>query len=196
MILTHGANSIKRGLSVEIGGKSYPVVRIGDQYWTTENLDWAPDGITICSNAWYYDNNEATWGWNGRKCGLYYNGPARVALNSKIAELGNGWRVATNNDFTTLLTYTNQAGTAGNKLKAADKDWYSGWNGTDDYGFNLMPTGDRENRFLYAGSRGFLGFSSTSGIYYGFCCLYKSNDIDVGYHYDSVAFPIRLVKDA
>lgn len=67
MILTqHGINSIPLGggdepTEVEIGGKTYPVVKIGNQYWMAENLDYQFDGCAIAptskpytAGAWYW----------------------------------------------------------------------------------------------------------------------------------------------
>ena len=145
--------------SVEIGGRSYPVVQIGDQLWTTENLDWKLDGITIGASgnpttpsAWYYNNDEATYGVNGNKYGLLYNW---YSIDIITQALSNGWRVPTSDDFNSLGEYTGGLLNAGTKLKST-----SGWeplpnfpnpNGTDDYGFSGLPSGLRVNgSFNYA----------------------------------------------
>ena len=68
------------GPSVVIGGREYPVVQIGNQLWLAENLDWRWEGLTVggqwqreTPGAWYYNNDEATYGVNGNKYGLLYN---------------------------------------------------------------------------------------------------------------------------
>ena len=61
--------------TVTIGGRAYPTVKIGNQIWMAENLDWKfeVNGIQIpigggsvtTPAAWYLDNDEHTYGWNG-----------------------------------------------------------------------------------------------------------------------------------
>lgn len=137
-------NSINRGggiTSVEIGGRTYPVVRIGDQYWLAENLDWKWPGLVIggsSSNAggWYIGNNESLWGATGRKVGLLYNYAAVIELNNLLT---NGWRVPSIEDFKTLANFI--GGSNSQKLKAASASWSSGWSGTDEFGFSAVPGG-------------------------------------------------------
>ena len=71
LILTHhGMNSIYRDGepepsidSVEIGGRTYRVVRLGDQYWIAENLDYVYDGCTL-----HTDTNTMPSSYNKRLC--------------------------------------------------------------------------------------------------------------------------------
>jgi uncharacterized protein (TIGR02145 family) len=98
MILTHGANSLAKGGGdfVEIGGRRYPVVKIGNQLWMAENLDYAWSGLTIGGSigsdprANYYDNDETTYGWSGYKCGLLYNWAAVAELADLLPD---GWHI-------------------------------------------------------------------------------------------------------
>lgn len=150
--------------SVEIGGRSYPVVRIGNQYWLAENLDWKFDvngsqipigsgGVPTTPAAWYYSNNEAAYGIDGTyKCGLLYNWYAAKYLDdNKATLLPSRWRVATNDDWTTLIAYVGGETVAGTKLKASNVSWAASWNGTDDYGFGILPAGSYNGDFYEAG---------------------------------------------
>lgn len=140
-----------------IGGREYRTVLMPDgKEWLAENLDLkfcniGGAGNTTSANAWYYDNDEGTYGWNGYKCGLLYNWYAVKLLNDNRADLCPGWHVATKNETDALaIACGGSAGTSniGNKLKALDNSvtpsWPSGWNGTNDYGFSVLPAGFRD----------------------------------------------------
>ena len=150
-------------LSVKIGGRRYPVTKIGNQLWMAENLDYKFDvnGSQIpiggssqptTPHAWYYENNKNKYGIDGTyKCGLIYNWYAVKYLNdNKATLLPNGWHVPTESDWNSLTTCIG-ASTAGTKLKALDNSitdsWPSGWNGTDDYGFSEVPGGYYDGGF-------------------------------------------------
>lgn len=216
MILTHGANSLDRDDFVEIGGRSYPVVKIGNQLWMAENLDWKFDvngsqipigqgGVPSTPAAWYYNNDEATYGATGRKSGLLYNWYAVKYLDDNRSDLlPTGWRVSTKDDISTLVNYVGGVDTAGTKLKAENgsilPNFPSDWNGTDDYGLSLIPSGTRENTTYYrADSRMFFwtstdrgdGLAYTRDIYPS---ANVSNENTGDYYYN--ANSVRLVKDA
>lgn len=213
MILTHGANSLARGggNTVVIGGRAYPVVQIGNQLWMAENLDYkfeyngstlpiGPSGIPSTPAAWYYNNDEAAYGIDGTyKCGLLYNWYATKYLDdNKATLLPSGWHVPSNNEWVTLDASVSGSG---NKLKSTDNsiavNFPSSWNGTNEYGFGAVPSGDR-----YDGSFYDLNSSCT----YWTTTEYDSNRINVialkldpilylndkKYH----GFTIRLVKDS
>ena len=151
---------------VTIGGRQYKTVTIGNQEWLAENLDYKfqvngsqiPIGVSgnpTTPAAWYYDNNDATYGIDGTyKCGLLYNWYAAKYLDdNKSALLPSGWHVPSKSDWDTLATEIGGASTAGTKLKALDDSvisgFPSGWNGTDEYGFNAIPSGYEYNGTSY-----------------------------------------------
>lgn len=79
--------------------------------WMAENLDFAWSGLTVggsgtSSNpkANYYDNDEVTYGWNGRKCGLLYNWYAAKHLEDNKSTLIPGWHVPTKAEWDALAT--------------------------------------------------------------------------------------------
>lgn len=136
--------------TADIGGRSYRTVTINGVIWTAENLDFKASGIDIGPSgrpstpaAWYYDNDEATYGVNGNKYGLLYNWLAVKYLDDNRDVLMPGWHVPTNAEFTALANAVGGASVAGTKLKSAT-GWSSG-NGTDDFGFSAFPTGWRPN---------------------------------------------------
>ena len=151
MILTHGANSLAMGGDfVKIGGRKYPVVKIGNQLWMAENLDWKYPNLTIGGSfkvsspmAWYYNNDEATYGFDGRRCGLLYNWYAAVELNELLSD---GWRVPSKDDLTDLV---NSIGSSSDSspIRSDDVDWATSWEGTNDSLMNVLPAGGVYNNF-------------------------------------------------
>ena len=78
----------------KIGDKVYKTVKIGNLQWMCENLEYKWDGLLIGTEhldgsyddpvAAYREDDESTWGWNGRKCGLYYNGWSWKIMDEKL----------------------------------------------------------------------------------------------------------------
>lgn len=144
-------DSLFAGNVVVIGGRSYPYVQIGNQLWLAENLDYKfevngsqiPIGVSgtpSTPSAWYYNNDETTYGADGNKYGLLYNWYAtRYLEDNKSTLLPEGWRVPSGTDWDTLATAVGGVSTAGTILKSA-AGWTNGA-GTDDYGFNALPSG-------------------------------------------------------
>ena len=147
--------------TVIIGGKTYTVVTIGTQKWLGENLDLELDsqymGKTDVTDAApranYYNNGSASeYGLESdKKYGLLYNWPAVQYLETNKSTLFPGWHVATVSDYTTLKNFVdstidpsitddyNRRWAIGKKLKS--KSQWTNENGTDDYGFAVVPAG-------------------------------------------------------
>jgi uncharacterized protein (TIGR02145 family) len=103
--------------------------------------------------AWYYNKDEETYGIDGtRKCGLLYNWYAVSLMKDNAAELlPDGWHVPTSNEVNALAKAVGGTATAGTKLKAKDVSWAESWGGTDDYGFNMLPSGYAEGASSHKG---------------------------------------------
>jgi uncharacterized protein (TIGR02145 family) len=142
MIITHhGADSLKRGETITIGGRKYPIVKIGDRIWMAENLDYRYDGLQVggtpsynvrTPHAYYYNNDEPTYGYNGRKYGLLYNNYCVTELASLLPE---GWSIPNQDDFDALREYCSNDSTV---LKS--KDFWVPSVGTNAYKFNAPPS--------------------------------------------------------
>lgn len=138
-----------------IGGRVYRTVTIEGVTWLAENLDFKFSGCSIggsgtpsTPNAWYYNNDEATYGIDGtRKCGLMYNWYAVKLLNDRRSELIPGWHVPTAEEWDSLIDAVGGSSVAGARLKAANVDWATSWNGTDDYGMGILPGGGYSGAF-------------------------------------------------
>lgn len=188
-----------------IGGRVYRTVTIGGVTWLAENLDYKFSGCGIGGgstnkpNAWYYNNDEATYGIDGvRKCGLLYNWHAVKLLNDNRSDLIPGWHVPTNDEWTALANAVGGTRVAGTRLKAANVDWATSWGGTDDYGFEALPAGDCNDgsSFSNVGSLAYFWTStesSSSAVQY----MYFGTESSMGstVQYKRYGYSVRLVKD-
>lgn len=208
MILTHGANSLERGGgdTVTIGGRAYKTVTIGNQVWLAENLDYkfsgcdiGPTGSPTTPAAWYYNNDEATYGIDGvRKCGLLYNWYSVKLLNDNKTTLIHGWHVPTKNEWEALANAVGGTTTAGTKLKSSNVSWATSWGGTDDYGFGALPAGGYGGSFSGVGSYGSFWTSTDANASLAYFKFFQANSANMGSNtsYKTDAVSIRLVKDA
>ncbi len=174
-------------------GKAYGTVRIGHQLWMAENLDHLSD------NSWCYDQDAS----NCSRFGRLYNGSA---VSSACP---SGWHVPSDGEWKTLERSlgmdTRDAGNTGyrgtdegRKLKSRT-GWGDGSNGTDDYGFQVLPAG----AYGKDGAFGDLGRSTCfwssserdekSG--WGRCFNQNRGGISRGFLLKAWAFSIRCVED-
>lgn len=130
--LTFGGATLYYDVAV-IGGREYNTVKIGNQIWMAENLDYAFQTTDPESYYTYYDNSDTY-----KDRGLLYNHYAAMDLNQNRATLCPGWHLPTVAEFETLITYIGDG--AGTKLKSKS-GWANDGNGSDDYGFNGRPAG-------------------------------------------------------
>ncbi|MFO7864147.1 MAG: FISUMP domain-containing protein [Salinivirgaceae bacterium] len=141
------------GTVTDVDGNDYNTVLIGDQVWMAENLKTTTynDGtaINLVENSLYWENNT-----NGAYC-WYNNDEATYAdthgalYNWYAVNTGNlcpdGWHVPTDEEWTALerfIASDGHNGTEGKALKSTTGWEYNG-NGTDNYGFNALPEGAR-----------------------------------------------------
>ena len=202
---------------VEIGGRWYPYVQIGNQLWLAENLDYKfsyngstlPIGLNNLPStpaAWYYNNDEAAYGIDGTyKCGLLYNWYAAKYLDdNKDTLLPGEWHVPTSNELDTLATNVGGTSIGGTKLKSLDNSVIQGfpsnWNGTNDYEFNAIPSGAKGEQFNNLGSRLNL-WTLTEAQQDSALRYYLKPDSGIYYYVDSgigddksVGYSLRLVR--
>lgn len=108
--------------TVEILGRTYPVVTLGNLKWIALNLDYEDANISTSGNmsdksnavSREVENKPTVYGWNGYKCGKFYN---KVALNYINGLNLNGWRIARVSDWDALKTYCS------NNSNLAKKQW-------------------------------------------------------------------------
>ena len=154
---------------IDNAGKGYSVVKIGEQLWMAENLAWLPsvsnsnDESTV--DPYYYvyayegsNVSEAKQTDNYSTYGVLYNYPA------SIIACPEGWHLPSDDEFKVLEEFLGMSmddiariefrlsGNVGRKLKSTS-GWINDGNGTNNYGFNLLPGGLRwhEGYFEYIG---------------------------------------------
>jgi uncharacterized protein (TIGR02145 family) len=128
-------------------GKKYRAVKIGNQTWMAENLNYQTS-----SGSWCYENNNS----NCSKYGRFYD------WNTAKSACPAGWHLPTRQEWGELAVAAGGTGTngtgglAGKNLKATT-GWSSNGNGTDIYGFSALPGGYRysDGGFYNAGYGGY-----------------------------------------
>jgi len=174
-------------------GKKYKVVKIGNQIWLAENLNFT-QGIPYISDveAWekLEDNNtDAAWCYsiyddeNGTKYGALYTWAAAMKVAPK------GWHLPTKKEFETLL---NNFGDKKQAYKALVKD------GNSD--LNILFVGLRGYFGLFGGENSYASFwsatESNGGIYGRNCelgSLTKTATMDDDHK--NFGFSVRLLRD-
>lgn len=196
----------------DIDGNVYTTTVIGAQEWITRNLrttrynDGSPIAHVADNSAWallstpafcWYNNAPATY---GSAYGALYNWySVSTSSNGGKNLCPEGWRVPTNQDWTTLAEYVGGTTVAGTKLKA-DSGWYEEGNGTDDYGFSALPGGFRywaDGRFFDAGNLG-IWWSSTEAdsiLAWNLDMVYTHGSINQLSVNKNYGFSIRCVKN-
>jgi uncharacterized protein (TIGR02145 family) len=114
-------------------GKTYRTVKIGEQVWMGENLNFETP------NSWCYDNNPD----NCKKYGRLYS------WNAAMKACPDDWHLPFRKEWCELFIFAGGEDIAGMKLKSKSPDW----DGTDDYSFLALPGGGR----ITNGSFGDLG---------------------------------------
>ena len=144
-------------------GKTYKSVKIGNQIWMAENLNYADSVATpsLKKQNWCYDDDEAhcnvigrlyTWAAaidsvkfatdkdNPQNCGS--KGPCE--LPEKVQGIcPNGWHLPSKAEWGTLLAEASENPQRANaKYFKSSIGWRDSMNGTDDFGFSAIPAGE------------------------------------------------------
>jgi uncharacterized protein (TIGR02145 family) len=162
-------------------GKTYKTVKIGNQKWMAQNLNYKT------GNSWCYDGDDSKCNQYGR---LYDWNTAKSACPS-------GWHLPSQAEWKELEAVASGSD-AGKKLKAAS-GWNNNGNGTDEYGFSALPGGNRitDGLFLNAGLSGnwwTATASGSGGAYYRYMG-YRNGYVVEDYSDVGSGFSVRCVGD-
>ena len=198
--------------AVVIGGKVYRTVKVGQQEWMAENLDFRFDyngeplplngnGTSNSPAAYYYDyDNNGTYAHGGSyNTGLLYNWHAANYLNTNRSTLCPGWHVPSESELSTLFTTVGGTSVAGKKLKYNSPTWASSWQGDDAYEFSALPSGVYDGNFTSLTSELRLWSTTESAgtpSYAQYAYFSNSNSVALNGVYKFYGCSIRLVKDS
>lgn len=206
-------------------GQTYRTVKIGDQVWMAENLNYAYTGVpfdyngdTSDSTSWCFENDPA----NCAKYGRLYTWAAAVGRDEDecgyehTCGLGSGdirgacpkgWHLPSQAEWEALIvavdgsiTEYTSSNTAGSKLKSVT-GWFDDGNGEDTFGFSALPAGYRNN---YGGNFGYGGlgvyfWSSTEDDSGSACSMFLDHDYDNAdlgdYGSKYDGYSVRCLKD-
>jgi len=157
-------------------GKAYKTVKIGEQVWMAENLNWDGVGVT-------YKNEES----NGKKYGRLYK------WDEAMKAAPPGWHLPTDAEWQELVDFADGNENAVTALKSEE------WDGDDRHGFSALPGGSRGRNgdFNYIGDDGYWWSATEKGSELAYGRSMDSGDAKV-YRYGSYkdnSFSVRLVKD-
>ncbi|MCL2219885.1 MAG: fibrobacter succinogenes major paralogous domain-containing protein [Chitinispirillia bacterium] len=167
-------------------GKTYRTVKIGDQTWMAENLNYKT-GKSVC-----YDNEES----NCQKYGRLYN------WDDAMKACPAGWRLSSSAEWTALTYFVGGREVAGTKLKSK-----TGWStdkgyeaATDDYGFSALPGGygDSGGNFNDADYYGYWWSATKFNAYraWGRIMFYGIEGMDKYYADKPDLYSVRCVRDS
>jgi uncharacterized protein (TIGR02145 family) len=193
----------------------YKSIIFGNQTWMAANLDVAVfrngDSIPQAKTneewikagkenkpAWCYYNNNPL---NGKKYGKLYNW---YAVNDSRGLAPEGWHIPTRREWDNSISDTRGQGGYGKQMKST-----TGWdgfvkngvkksgNGTNEQGFNALPSGDREDKFNYLNKLAAYWCSNEQTIYASWYVYlyYELDDYSNNYGPKENGLSVRCIKD-
>lgn len=155
----------------ERDGQVYKTVKIGDQWWMAQNLNYAYLQPTdeLDSSSFCYNNSAeycakygrlylwsaamdsvGTWSLDGKGCGYGVECSPQSPVRGICPK---GWHLPSKNEWNVLVSGLGGASWVGVKLKSIF-GWKNNGNGTDDYGFTALPVGYMTNigEYSYEGT--------------------------------------------
>ena len=206
----------------ERDGNVYRTVKIGDQVWMAENLNYADSSKTpsLLKRSWCYKNVAKNCDVAGRlytwaaavdsvKTGCGYRSTCDLAsANSTGSSTGSatlvqgicptGWHLPSQTEWMALFTAVGGQSTAGKVLKS-QSGWNNNGNGTDAFGFSALPAGDRasDGYFYDIGARTYFWSSSeVNSSDASIVLLYHNYKNAYLYNYGkNLVMSVRCVKD-
>ena len=168
----------------------YKTIRIGDQIWMAENLNF-DSPKSKC-----YDNDLK----NAEKYGRLYDWETAKKVCPE------GWHLPSKEEWNYLVNSAHSIATAGKELKAKE-GWNGNGNGTDNLYFSALPggVGYSGGVFRYLGDRGnwwsaegYSWWSANEEVYdfaYGRGMSYNSESVILNKSDSGILFSVRCVQD-
>lgn len=162
----------------------FNTVQIGNKIWSDYiAIDDGGTGIYTVTDPSYWETITGTY--------YYYDGTARNRIVNRFSS--KGWRIPTVSDWNSLYSY---AGSNVKKLMSTYGWGYdSSYDGTDNYGFCLLPLGyysTYSSNVTYVNQYGFLFCTTSQSIKVN----YDGTVDTTNWIGNSTPAPLRLVKNA
>ena len=181
-------------------GQTYKMVKIGDQVWMAENLNYEVDS-SFCYNdsAEYCEKYGRLYRWAAAvgklesECGYGY----RCSLPSGNIQgvCPSGWHLPSKTEWFDTVGGKSKVG----KVLKSTSGWNSSGNGTDAFGFSALPAGSRLSYggFDYEGNRAYFWSSTEDSRYraYVMDLYYNSDYAYLDYCNKYYAFSVRCLQD-
>ena len=171
-------------------GQTYKTVKIGEQWWMAENLNYRYIQQTAQedSSSYCYNDDPANCAKYGR---LYLWSAALVVCPE-------GWHLPRRDEWDTLLTAVGGEAKAGIMLKSTEGWKYNG-NGSDSYFFSALPAGYRfsSEYFYYEGDIAYFWSSTKYGNYraYNMHLDYVNDDANLNDSNKYSGFSVRCLRN-
>lgn len=199
-------------------GKVYRTVKIGDQTWMAENLnfdlgqggsgenkyDWSwcygdePEKCDVAGRLYTWAaamDSVGAWSTNGKGCGDNKTCTPTYPVRGVCPE---GWHLPSKAEWLDLFDAVGGQSTAGKLLKS-QTGWYDNGNDTDAFGFSALPAGRRNygGFFDYDGYYANFWCSTENGGYYayGMALFFDDDGGGLGKFYTDYGFSVRCVKN-
>jgi uncharacterized protein (TIGR02145 family) len=165
-------------------GKKFKTVKIGNQTWMAENLDYNAFGSKC------YDNNPT----NCEKYGRLYD------WNTAMKSCPSGWHLPSKSEYEVLdktVGGEKVAWSAWKKLNARS-GWKGNGNGTDEFGFSALPGGHSTSSrgfdevgvsgYWWSATEGFSYYAYYRIMYYGYSGFRRDSN-------ETFLLSVRCIQD-
>ena len=205
----YGNESVSYGKLVdERDGRIYRTVKIGEQTWIAENLNYA-DSInypSMLNRNWCYNNNLDScekygrhYTWSATIDSVYWKKKGKnCGFKEQTCDLPNqvrgicptGWHIPSSNEWETLYS------SMGASHKAMQAKNFPEWTkAIDEYGFSALPVGYYRGSFQGVGSRVYFWSATEHSTNYAYCWYLGESNALLGESYNAIGFSVRCIKD-
>ncbi|WP_407441936.1 fibrobacter succinogenes major paralogous domain-containing protein, partial [Fibrobacter sp.] len=190
----------------------YKTVKIGDQVWMAENLNYSvnPDEQSWCGGGSGETEGDCsvygrlyTWaaavGKSEDKCG--YEKTCNLPSGKIRGVCPDGWHLPSNDEWSVLINAVSNTTSAGRKLKANSDLWESedGISNEDSFGFSVLPAGIRDKSGVFTDAGNIASFWSSSEANSFFATkrdfYYNEDNVTSGDIQKNLGFSVRCLKD-
>ena len=196
-------------------GQIYKSVKIGNQVWMAENLNYdynegtaksycyndEPDSCAKYGRLYFWSaamDSAGVFSDGGKGCGYGVTCSVSEPVRGICPE---GWHLPSKEEWSVLFEAVGGEDVAGTKLKSTS-GWYGDGNGTDESGFSVLPAGFRYGvgNYYYAGERADFWSSTERGSLnaYRWYFHYGNESVLLIYYDDfkDYGYSVRCLRDS